>query len=137
MAVLPFFHIYGMVVIMMLALANGGTAGHDAALRPHGVPRASIQKHRVTVLPLVPPIVLGLVKHPAVAQFDLSSVRLVFSGAAPLGEEIARALSAKLGCPVVQGYGMTEASPVTHLSPTIDAPIKPGSVGPGRARTPR
>ena len=52
------------------------------------------------------------------AKYDLSSVRLVFSGAAPLGEDIARALSAKLGCPVVQGYGMTEASPVTHLSPT-------------------
>ena len=128
MAVLPFFHIYGMVVIMKLSLANGATLVT--------MPRFDlmeflglIQKHRVTVLPLVPPIVLGLVKHPAVAQFDLSSVRLVFSGAAPLGEEIARALSAKLGCPVVQGYGMTEASPVTHLSPTIDAPSKPGSIG--------
>ena len=49
---------------------------------------ALVQKYRVTVLPLVPPIVLGLVKHPAVAQSDLSSVRLVFSGAAPLGEDI-------------------------------------------------
>jgi acyl-CoA synthetase (AMP-forming)/AMP-acid ligase II len=47
-----------------------------------------VQKHRATILPLVPPIVLGLVKHPAVAQFDLSSVRLVFSGAAPLGEDM-------------------------------------------------
>jgi acyl-CoA synthetase (AMP-forming)/AMP-acid ligase II len=127
-AVLPFFHIYGMVVIMQLSLANGSTLVT--------MPRfdmveflGMIQKHRVTVLPLVPPIVLGLVKHPAVAQFDLSSVRLVFSGAAPLGEDIARALSGKLGCPVVQGYGMTEASPVTHLSPTIDAPSKPGSIG--------
>jgi len=128
MAVLPFFHIYGMVVIMMLGLAGGGTI--------LVMPRFDmmefltlVQKYRVTILPLVPPIVLGLVKHPAVAQFDLSSVRLVFSGAAPLGEEMARALSAKLGCPVVQGYGMTEASPVTHLSPTHDAPFKPGSAG--------
>ena len=128
MAVLPFFHIYGMVVIMMLGLAGGGTI--------LVMPRFDmmefltlVQKHRVTILPLVPPIVLGLVKHPAVAQFDLSSVRLVFSGAAPLGEEMARALSAKLRCPVVQGYGMTEASPVTHLSPTHDAPFKPGSAG--------
>ena len=88
-----------------------------------------VQKHRVTILPLVPPIVVGLVKHPAVSQFDLTSVRLVFSGAAPLGEEVARALSGKLGCPVVQGYGMTEASPVTHLSPTRNAPSKPGSIG--------
>src|SRR4029077_451323 len=88
-----------------------------------------VQKYRITVLPLVPPIVLGLVKHPLVAKYDLSSVRLVFSGAAPLGEDMARELSGKLGCPVVQGYGMTEASPVTHLSPTGNAPMKPGSVG--------
>jgi acyl-CoA synthetase (AMP-forming)/AMP-acid ligase II len=127
-AVLPFFHIYGMVVIMMLGLAGGGTIV--------SMPRFDmaeflglVQKHKATVLPLVPPIVLGLVKHPMVAQFDLSSVRLVFSGAAPLGEDMARELSAKLGCPVVQGYGMTEASPVTHLSPTRNAPIRPGSAG--------
>jgi acyl-CoA synthetase (AMP-forming)/AMP-acid ligase II len=127
-AVLPFFHIYGMVVILMLGLAGGGTI--------LSLPRfdmmeflGAVQKYRVTVLPLVPPIVLGLVKHPAVAQFDLSSVRLIFSGAAPLGEEMARALGDKLGCPVVQGYGMTEASPVTHLSPTRNSPLKPGSAG--------
>jgi acyl-CoA synthetase (AMP-forming)/AMP-acid ligase II len=128
MAVLPFFHIYGMVVIMMLGLAGGATIVV--------MPRFDLQEflglvqtYRATVLPLVPPIVLGLVKHPAVAQFDLSSVRLVFSGAAPLGEEIARELSRKLGCPVVQGYGMTEASPVTHLSPVRNVPLKPGSAG--------
>src|SRR5712691_7812944 len=128
MAVLPFFHIYGMVVIMMLGLAGGGTI--------LVMPRFDMmefltlmQKYRVTILPLVPPIVLGLVKHPAVAQFDLSSVRLVFSGAAPLGEEVARELGLKLKCPVTQGYGMTEASPVTHLSPTTNAPMKPGSAG--------
>ena len=128
MAVLPFFHIYGMVVIMMLGLAGGGTI----VVMPRFDLQeflGAVQKYRATVLPLVPPIVLGLVKHPAVAQFDLSSVRLVFSGAAPLGEEIARALSQKLGCPVVQGYGMTEASPVTHLSPVRNAPLKPGSAG--------
>jgi len=128
MAVLPFFHIYGMVVIMMFGLAGGGTIV--------SMPRFDlmefltlVQKHRATILPLVPPIVLGLVKHPAVGQFDLSSVRLVFSGAAPLGEDMARELSRKLNCPVVQGYGMTEASPVTHLSPTKDSPMKPGSAG--------
>jgi acyl-CoA synthetase (AMP-forming)/AMP-acid ligase II len=127
-AVLPFFHIYGMVVIMKLTLAQGGTLvtmPRFDLLEFLGL----IQAHRVSILPLVPPIVLGMVKHPAVGQFDLSSVRLVFSGAAPLGEEIARALAAKLGCPVVQGYGMTEASPVTHLSPTRNAPSKPGSIG--------
>jgi acyl-CoA synthetase (AMP-forming)/AMP-acid ligase II len=128
MAALPFFHIYGLVVIMKSTLAQGGTLVT--------MPRFDlteflgfIQKYRATVLPIVPPIVLALVKHPAVARFDLSSVRMVFSGAAPLGEDIARQLSKKLGCPVVQGYGMTEASPVTHLSPTRNAPSKPGSIG--------
>ena len=128
MAVLPFFHIYGMVVIMMAGLAGGSTI----VIMPRfdlmeflGL----VQKYRASILPLVPPIVLGMVKHPAVAQFDLRSVRLVFSGAAPLGEDIARALGDKLGCPVIQGYGMTEASPVTHVSPTRNAPFKPGSAG--------
>jgi acyl-CoA synthetase (AMP-forming)/AMP-acid ligase II len=128
LAALPYFHIYGMVVIMKLGLANGATIV--------SVPRFDfqeflgiVQKYRLTVLPLVPPIVLGMVKSPAVSQFDLSSVRLVFSGAAPLGEDLARALSKQLGCPVTQGYGMTEASPVTHLSPTRNVTLKPGSAG--------
>jgi len=127
-AALPFFHIYGMVVIMMLGLANGATIV--------SMPRfdfdeflAAVQKYKLTVLPLVPPIVLGMVKSPALAQFDLSSVRLVFSGAAPLGADQARELSEKLSCPVTQGYGMTEASPVTHLSPTRGPTLKFGSAG--------
>ena len=128
LAVLPYFHIYGMVVIMKLGLAGGATIV--------SMPRfdmqeflTAIQKYKLTVLPLVPPIILGMVKHPALDTFDLSSIRLVFSGAAPLGEELVRQLSAKLGCPVVQGYGMTEASPVTHLSPTRSGVFKPGAVG--------
>jgi acyl-CoA synthetase (AMP-forming)/AMP-acid ligase II len=127
-AFLPFFHIYGMVVIMALDLANGAVTVT--------IPRFDFaefltlaQKYRATILPLVPPVVLGMAKSPAVSQFDLSSVRLVFCGAAPLGEDTARELATKLGCPVVQGYGMTEASPVTHLSPTRNAPWKPGASG--------
>ncbi len=127
-AVLPYFHIYGMVVIMKLGLSQGGTILNMPRF-DFGEFLAAMQKYKVTIAPLVPPIVLGMVKNPVVDQFDLSSVRLVFSGAAPLGEDIARQLSKKLGCPVVQGYGMTEASPVTHLSPTVNAPAKPGSIG--------
>ena len=128
LAAMPFFHIYGMVVIMAHGLSRGATIVT--------MPRFDfqeflglVQQHRLTVLPLVPPIVLGMVKSPAVSQFDLSSVRLVFSGAAPLGDDLARTLSKKLGCPVTQGYGMTEASPVTHLSPTHNVALKPGSAG--------
>ncbi|HEY3067895.1 MAG TPA: 4-coumarate--CoA ligase family protein [Methylomirabilota bacterium] len=127
-AVLPFFHIYGLVVIMALGLAAGGTIVT--------MPRFDlaeflglVQKYRVTILPIVPPLVLALARHPLVGEFDLSSVRLIFSGAAPLGEAMARELGTRIGCPVVQGYGMTEASPVTHLSPTRNVPLKPGSIG--------
>ena len=126
--VMPLFHIYGMVVIMKLGLSQGGTIVT--------MPRfdmqeflATVQKYKATIVPIVPPIVLAMAKHPELEKFDLSSVRLAFTGAAPLGEDIARALSKRLGCPVVQGYGMTEASPVTHLSPTVNAPSKPGSIG--------
>ena len=127
-AVLPFFHIYGMVVCMLLPLAQGGTVVTMPRFDLQGF-LAILAKYRVTIAPLVPPIVLGLAKHPTLGELDLSSLRLVFSGAAPLGEDLARGLSARLGCPVVQGYGMTEASPVTHLSPTTNAPFKPGSIG--------
>jgi len=65
-----------------------------------------------------------------VNQYDLSSVRIVFSGAAPLGEAQAQQLTDRLGCQVRQGYGMTEASPVTHTSPTRDGVfVKCGSAG--------
>ena len=125
--VLPFFHIYGMVVIMKLALANGSTLVT--------MPRFDLedflglcQQHKVTVAPLVPPILLGLARDPVVANYDLSSLRLVFSAAAPLGKELAAQVSRRLRCPVAQGYGMTEASPATHLGPTTGV-LKPGSVG--------
>jgi acyl-CoA synthetase (AMP-forming)/AMP-acid ligase II len=90
-----------------------------------------VQQYRATRVDLVPPIVLALAKHPAVDKYDLSSVRLVFSGAAPLGEELERACSQRLGgAPVLQGYGMTEASPVTHSNAMRDlSEARPGSVG--------
>ena len=129
LGVLPFFHIYGMVVILKLGLCNGGTIVT--------MPRfdfeeflATTQKYRLTNLPIVPPIVLAMVKSPLVANYDLSSVEIVFSGAAPLGAEMARQLEEKLQCRVRQGYGMTEASPVTHISPTrLGVKAITGSVG--------
>jgi len=129
LCVLPLFHIYGMVVVMELGLSNGATIVT--------VPRfdfeeflALTQKYKLTMLPLVPPIVLAMVKSPVVNQYDLSSVRIVFSGAAPLGEAQAQQLTDRLGCQVRQGYGMTEASPVTHTSPTRDGVfVKCGSAG--------
>ena len=76
---------------------------------------------------VAPPIVVALAKHPIVDQYDLSDVKQVFSGAAPLSAELAHEAADRLGCEVVQGYGMTELSPVSHL--TVEGGFKPGSVG--------
>lgn len=65
----------------------------------------------------VPPIILALAKHPVIDNYDLSSLRQVFSGAAPLSAELALEAGARINCEVVQGYGMTELSPVSHLTP--------------------
>jgi acyl-CoA synthetase (AMP-forming)/AMP-acid ligase II len=129
LGLLPFYHIYGMVVIMSWALYKGATVVT--------MPRfdmeqflTTLQKYSITYAVLVPPIILALAKHPVVAQFDLSKLRTVVSGAAPLGADLEEAVRQRLKVSVMQGYGMTEASPVTHFC-ALTPPGKPkgGSVG--------
>ncbi len=126
LAVLPFFHIYGMEVLLNLQLARGAAV---VTLPRFDLPLALrlIEDHRSRHLYIVPPVVLALAKHPLVDQHDLSSLDLVISGAAPLGPDLTLACAARLGCEVAQGYGMTEASPVTHFSRTRGTP--PGASG--------
>lgn len=128
-AVLPFFHIYGLTVILNVGLKSGATLVSLPRFELDGFLRALAQ-HRITHAFCVPPIVLALAKHPSVAEHDLSSLRIVFSGAAPLDDGLARACSERLGVLVTQGYGMTETSPVTHLVPGDPARARSGSVGP-------
>lgn len=125
-AVLPFFHIYGMSVLMNSGLVIGATI--------ITMPRFDLQtflslnaEHRCTRAFVAPPIVLALAKQPAVEEHDLSALVQVFSGAAPLSAEVAQAAADRLGCEVVQGYGMTELSPVSHMTPP--GRFKPGTVG--------
>jgi acyl-CoA synthetase (AMP-forming)/AMP-acid ligase II len=72
---------------------------------------------------------VALAKHPAVADYDLSDLRVVFSGAAPLDGELGKAVQDRLGVSVVQGYGMSEASPVTHFTPIAAVDVPCDSVG--------
>jgi acyl-CoA synthetase (AMP-forming)/AMP-acid ligase II len=129
LGVMPFYHIYGMTVIMNLALHAGATVVTMPKFDLETFLRV-LQDHRITRAYVAPPIVVALAKHPMVDKFDLSSVGLVFSGAAPLDENLARACARRLNCKVNQGYGMTEASPVTHcVSDDLDW-SKVGSIGP-------
>lgn len=126
LAALPFFHIYGMQVLMNGLIANGVST---VSMPRFDMVEAlqAVQDLKITRFFAVPPIILGLAKHPIVDQFDMSSVRQIFSGAAPLGAELAAEAGARLGCEVVQGFGMTELSPVSHC--TVEGDYRPGTSG--------
>ena len=126
--VLPFFHIYGMVLILNLAIYRGVTLVT--------MPRFDleqflqiVEKYKITCLNLVPPLVLALSKHPLVDNYDVSSIRLISSGAAPLGQELEQACADRLNCQIYQGYGLTEVAGASHVN-TIPVPSdKVGAVG--------
>jgi len=121
--ILPFFHVYGLTVLMNLALWRGTTVITMPKFELDEFLRL-MQDRRVTYACLVPPIVLALAKHPAVSGFDLSSLEFVISGAAPLDARVGQMAAERLGCTVLQGYGLTETSPV------LSAPVR----DPGRGR---
>ena len=125
-AVLPFFHIYGMQVLMNMGLTVGATL---VTMPRFDLPQflQLHQDHQLTRAFVAPPMVVALAKHPIVEQYDLGSLQSIFSGAAPLSAELAAECSARLGCEVIQGYGMTELSPISHITPP--GQFKPGSVG--------
>ena len=124
--VLPLFHIYGMVVIMNHGLRCSATLVTLPRFDFEQLLRV-MQEYRVSLAHVVPPIVLALSKSPLVDAYDLSALKTIFSGAAPLGAEQVRECTERLACEIIQGYGMTETSPVTHL--TTWERNKPGSVG--------
>lgn len=126
-AVLPFFHIYGMVVIMNFGTMRGATVVMLPRFDLELFLRV-LQEWRIPTAHVAPPIALALAKHPLVDQFDLSTLTCVFSAAAPLGLELTAAIEDRLKVTVRQGYGMTEASPATHYS--VHGFVRPGKVGP-------
>src|SRR5437016_2534091 len=125
--VLPYFHIYALNLLMSGAISLGAT--QVVMPRFDMVEYCTlIERHRATVCFIVPPIVLGLAMSPEVEKHDFSSVRFFFSGAAPLAPDPARRMIQRIGKPIIQGYGLTETSPVTHANP-IDAAVLE-SIGP-------
>jgi acyl-CoA synthetase (AMP-forming)/AMP-acid ligase II len=115
-AVLPFFHIYGLTVIMSAALSRGSTIVTLPRFDIDGF-LGAIERHKVSIAYVVPPIVLALTNHPAVDNHDISSLKFINSGGAPLGEDLEKACAARIGSVIKQGYGLTETSSVTHTNP--------------------
>jgi acyl-CoA synthetase (AMP-forming)/AMP-acid ligase II len=128
LAFLPFFHIYGIVMFLNFALWRGSTVVT--------MPRFDleqflelVQRYGVTYLHIVPPIVLAMAKHPIIDKYDLSKCEWALSAAAPLGESLAQAFTARLGTKIFQAYGMTEVSGATHLGSCLPGELKPASGG--------
>jgi acyl-CoA synthetase (AMP-forming)/AMP-acid ligase II len=128
LAFLPYFHIYGIMTFLSLGLLNGSTIVNMARFDLEQY-LGLIQRYRVTYLHLVPPIVLALAKHPIVDSYDLSSARWAVSSAAPLGEPLADAFTARLDARLVQAYGMTEVAGATHIGSATPGKLKPASGG--------
>ncbi len=129
---LPFFHIYGMNVLMAEAIAVGATQVIMSRFDPEEL-AGLIARHRATLLFTVPPVLLSLVHLPRLADRELSSLRYVNSGAAPLPPEVAREFRKLTGVPVKQGYGLTETSPTINADFYAHAELE--SVGPPLADT--
>jgi acyl-CoA synthetase (AMP-forming)/AMP-acid ligase II len=126
LGLLPYFHIYGLQVIMNAYLAGGAAQTTMARFDLEGVLKI-LSSEKIGRFFVAPPVVLAFAKHPMVDQFDLSATHTLVSAAAPLGAELSNACAERLGCEVVQGYGMTELSPLTHG--TLRGRGRPGSVG--------
>lgn len=125
--VVPMYHLYGLHVVVNLGLREGATI---VTLPRYELNQflGVLEKYRVTVAPLVPPLVLALSRAPEVENYDLSRLRVIHCGAASLADDVARACSRRFGCSIRYGYGLTEVSPLSHATVTFDED-KPGSVG--------
>ena len=126
--VLPFLHVYGLSVILAQTLAAGGTVVSLPRFDLAQLLR-TIQDRRVSVGFFAPPILLAMAKQPLVDEYDLSSLRVILSAAAPLGKEVQEAVSKRVGCAVVQAWGLTETSPGATCSPLRADEQRAGSVG--------
>ena len=127
MGVLPLFHIYGMTTVMNSSIYGAGTVVLIPRFDPEKI-LSSIEKYKVTVFCGVPTLYAVLITHPKIDKYNLRSIKFCISGAAPLPPEVQKRFMELTGAVLVEGYGLTEASPVTHANP-LDPTMKTVKVG--------
>jgi long-chain acyl-CoA synthetase len=128
MCAIPFFHSYGLTVGMNMSVAMAAEMIVVPNPRPIEQVMRVIQRQRATLFPGVPAMYIGVVNHPDLARYDLTSVRACISGAAPLPMEVQERFGQISGGRLVEGYGLTEAAPITHCNPLYGV-RKAGSIG--------
>ena len=127
LGILPFFHVYGMTTVLILSVMQQGKMvllpkfDAEQALK-------TIDKQKPTLFPGAPTMYIGLLNHPDLSKYDLSSIKACLSGSAPLPLEVQESFEKISGGRVVEGYGLTETSPVTHANPIWENRIN-GSIG--------
>jgi long-chain acyl-CoA synthetase len=125
---LPFFHVFGLTVAMNFAIYMGW--GDILVPRPQPEPLLeTIGKFKPTFAPLVPTMYIGMLNHPNIDKTDMTSIKGCFSGSAPLPLEVIKGFEEKTGAVIVEGFGMTESTPVTHINPFAGGKRKAGSIG--------
>jgi len=125
---LPFFHVFGLSTAMNFAIYMGW--GDILIPKPQPGPLLeTIRKFKPTFTPLVPAMYIGILNHPDINKTDMTSIKGCFSGSAPLPLEIIRDFENKTGAVIVEGFGLTESSPVTHVNPFAGGKRKVGSIG--------
>jgi len=127
-AALPFFHIFGLSSVLNFSIANAWTT--ILIPKPHPYPLyEAIQKYSATIVPLVPAMYQGLLDTPLLDLTEMNSVKIYLSGSETLSIETVKAFMKETGQPIIEGYGLTEASPVTHIMPPGYLKSKLGSIG--------
>ncbi len=127
LAVLPFFHVFAMTVVLNL----GVRIAAEQILMPRFTLAGAldlITKHRPTLMPGVPTLFNAILNHPSIKSYDLTSLKFCISGGAALPLEVKERFEAVTACALVEGYGLSEASPVVTCNP-LDGPVKSGSIG--------
>ncbi|RUT28656.1 long-chain fatty acid--CoA ligase [Paenibacillus zeisoli] len=127
LAALPFFHVFGLTVLLNLAIYNAGTLILLPRFEINQV-LSTIDKLKPTIFPGAPTMYIAVINHPEVSRYDLSSINICISGAAPLPLEVQERFERITGGKLIEGYGLTEASPVTHVN-NIWELRKSGSIG--------
>ncbi len=128
LGVLPFFHVYGMTTVLVLSVMDG----HRMILLPkpeYTSMLKTIHKQKPTLFPGTPTMYIGLLNHPELGKYDISSINICMSGSAPLPVELQEQFERATGGKLVEGYGLTETSPVTHANFFWDKERIKGSIG--------
>ena len=128
MAAIPFFHVYGMTVAMLYSIFMGAEIIVVPNPRPIDNVMNIMQKERATIFPGVPAMYIGIINHPKVAEYDLRSIKACVSGSAPLPMEVQERFGQLTGGRLVEGFGMTECSPIALVNPVYGT-RKAGSIG--------